>query len=372
MVAKTKPTQFGGDPAHVVIHGPSAGAGSVEHHLAAYGGEDKGLFVGAVAQSSFWPTQRTVAELAFQYDRFVTDVGCDTADDALTCLRAANLSVIQTANVLRPFPEANTSDPLPLWYWLPTTEGSGDNDNNASQFLVPSNLRAAFAAGRFLAVPLLAGNDADEGTVFASNASTAAEGAAFLGANYPRLDDAQLLYLVKDTYPLAGYAPLPTRAAYFPALAAAYGDATFTCPGNTVAEALYAAAASAGGSRVWNYRVNVLDPDNVASGIGVPHVFESAAIFGPGNTGPYAASWDTTNAAIVPVIMSYFISFIRSLDPNPYKAPDAPAWEDWGSLGGGRGRRLKLQTNDTVMEEVPEDQAERCVVWRDLSNSTQQ
>lgn len=360
----------------MVIHGPSAGAGSVEHHLAAYGGEDRGLFVGAVAQSSFWPTQRTVADLAFQYDRFVAEVGCgggagnsSSADAlALACLRAADLSAIQTANVLRPFPEANnSSDPqvLPLWYWLPATEGS--SSSNASQLLVPSNLGAAFAAGRFLAVPLLAGNDADEGTVFASNASTPAEGAAFLAANYPRLDDAQLRGLVDDTYPLAGYAPLPTRAPYFPALAAAYGDATFTCPSNTVAEALYAVAAP-----VWNYRVNVLDPDNVASGLGVPHVFENAAIFGPGNTGPYAASWDTTNAPIVPVIMSYFISFIRSLDPNPYKAPGAPAWEDWGSLGGGRGRRLKLQTNDTVMEEVPQDQADRCAVWRDLRNSTQQ
>jgi carboxylesterase type B len=45
--------QFGGDPNHVVIHGDSAGAGSVAHHLTAYDGRDMNLFVGAVAESTF-------------------------------------------------------------------------------------------------------------------------------------------------------------------------------------------------------------------------------------------------------------------------------------------------------------------------------
>lgn len=341
-----------------MIHGPSAGAGSVEHHLTAFDGEDKGLFVGVISQSSFWPTQRTVPEVEFQFDRFVNDTNCSAASDALACLRSADIATIQQANVDLPFPGGG-ADPAPLWYWLPVTEGPGD--------LVPGNLYDSFDAGAFVAVPLMVGDDTDEGTVFASNATSPAEVSTFLKNNYPGLTTPDL-DAVNDAYPLAP--PFPLHAAYFPSLAAAYGEATFTCPGNTVAEAM---AGALGPEQVWNYRVNIQDPVNLAEGIGVPHVFENAAIFGPANVGQAAAaSWTTTNAAIVPVIMSYYISFVRALNPNTYKVTDAPSWEDWGDIGVGRGNRLKLQTNDTVMEEVPQDQADRCALWKGLSNSTQQ
>ncbi|GLA67744.1 hypothetical protein AtubIFM54640_002278, partial [Aspergillus tubingensis] len=62
-------SQFGGDPDHVIAHGDSAGAGSVTHHMTAYGGRAEGLFAGAVLESPFWPTLRTVAEMEFQYTR---------------------------------------------------------------------------------------------------------------------------------------------------------------------------------------------------------------------------------------------------------------------------------------------------------------
>lgn len=342
----------------MVIHGPSAGAGSVEHHLTAYDGEDKGLFVGAISQSSFWPTQRTVPEVEFQYDRFVIDTNCFTASDALACLRSADIATIQQANVDLPFPEGGVN-PVPLWYWLPVTEGPGT--------LVSGNLYSSFETGNFVQVPLMIGDDTDEGTVFASNASSPAQVSTFLKNNYPRLT-APDLRDINDAYPLAR--PFPLHAAYFPSLAAAYGEATFTCPGNTVAEAM---AEALGPEQIWNYRVNILDPVNLAQGIGVPHVFENAAVFGPTNVGGVTAtSWTTTNAAIVPVIMSYYISFVRALNPNTYKTTRAPSWGDWGDVGVGRGNRLKLQTNDTVMEEVPQDQADRCALWKRLSKRTQQ
>lgn len=341
-----------------MIHGPSAGAGSTEHHLAAYDGEDRGLFVGAIAQSSFWPTQRSVQDMEFQFSKFVIDTDCFTADDALKCLRAADLDTIQKANIDLPFPEGG-ENPVPIWYWLPVTEGPG--------MLVSDNLYNSFSSGAFIKVPTMIGDDTDEGTVFVSNASSPAQVSTFLKNNYPKLTAEQLLD-INDAYPRT--AALPQHAAYFPSLAAAYGEATFTCPGNAVAESV---AAFLSPDQVWNYRLNVLDPANVASGIGVPHVFENVAIFGRGNTGTYASSWDTTNAAIIPVIMSYYISFVRSLDPNTHRVATAPAWDTWGDeLGSGRGYRLKLQTNNTVMEEVPQDQADRCALWSQLSNSTQQ
>ncbi|KUI59697.1 Lipase 1 [Cytospora mali] len=346
--------KFGGDPSHVVIHGASAGGGSVAHHLTAYDGEDKGLFVGAVPESPFWPTQRTVAEMEFQFRRFVHDTGCSLAEDALHCLRSVDLDTIQAANIDLPFP-GGSDDPAPKWYWLPVMTGPGT--------LVPDRLYDSFLSRKFVKVPLLVGDDTDEGTYFAANASTQSQVSQFLKNNYPGLNETQLDQ-INSAYPLTE--PFPEHAAYYPSAAAAYGDSTFTCPGNTMAESMSSFYDS---YKVWDYRYNVLDPSILAEGFGVPHTFETSAIFGPGYAGSASESYYTINAEIVPVIMSYYVSFIRSLNPNTYRYQGSPAWETWGDLGNGRGFRLKIQTNDTVMEEVPQQLADRCSLWRELSRA---
>lgn len=323
-------------------------------HLTAYDGEDEGLFVGAVPESTFWPTQRTVAEMEFQFDRFVNDTGCIDADDTLNCLRFTDLDTIQAADIALPFPGGSDS-PEPKWYWLPVTTGPGT--------LVPDRLYNSFSSGKFIKVPLLVGDDTDEGTDFAVNASTPGEVSQFLKNNYPGLSQTQLDQ-INQAYPLTE--PFPQHAAYFPSAAAAYGDAAFTCPGNTMAESM---ASFYDSHRVWNYRYNVLDATMLAEGVGVPHTFETAAIFGPGYAGSAADSYYTTNEAIVPVVMNYWISFVRALDPNTYKYGAAPEWETWGNGEHGTGNRLKFQTYDTVMEEVPQELADRCALWKTLSNA---
>lgn len=310
--------------------------------------------------------------MEFLFDQLLNDTGCASSNRStgsdIACLRSADLATIQKGNVDIPFP-GNSANPLPLWSWLPVTEGEGG--------LVTANLYDSFETGHFVKVPLLVGNVNDEGTVFVTNASSPAEVSAFLKANYPNLNEEQLS-VINEAYPLM--VPLPRHAAYFPSLAAAYGENTFTCPGNALAGAM---ARFLSADQVWNYRFNVQDPDNIAAGFGVPHVLESAAIFGPGNSGGFAQSYLTTNAAIVPVTMMYAISFVRSLDPNTYKLETAPTWEAWGEIGRGsslwrggfgheRGNRLKLQTNTTAMEQVPQDQAKRCMLWKHLSDTTQQ
>lgn len=326
------------------------------HHLTAYEGEDKGLFVGAVPESTFWPTQRTVAEMEFQFDLFVNDTGCSDADDPLQCLRSTDLDTIQAANIDCPFPGGSNS-PLPLWYWLPVLTGPGT--------LVSDRLYDSFGSGKFVKVPLLVGDDTNEGTDFAVNASTPGEVSQFLQNNYPKLYKTQLNHINK-AYPLSE--PFPRHAAYFPSAAWAYGDAAFTCPGNTMAESM---AEFYDSDKVWNYRYNVLDPTMLAEGVGVPHTFETTAIFGPGFAGSVSESYYTTNEAIVPLVMNYWISFVRALDPNTHKSEMAPVWETWGGDEDehGRGNRLKFQTYDTVMEEVSQELADRCALWKILSNA---
>jgi carboxylesterase type B len=337
--------QFGGDPDRVVIHGDSAGAGSVAHHLVASGGRNTDLFVGAVAESTFWPTERTVEQMEFQYDRFVKDLDCETPGDSLECLRALDIETLQKFNIDRPFPGGSIT-PSPLWYFLPVVDGD----------LIPDHLYSLFSQGKFIQVPLIVSDDTNEGTGFAYNASTPSEVAQFMKNNYPGLSQDQL-EMISDAYPVMH--SLPKHAAYFPSAAAAYGEATFTCPGNLMAEAMAKKS-----SEVWNYRFNVRDPTEIANGMGVPHVFDLPAIFGVGETNEPTYSYANSNAKIVPITMDYYISFMKALNPNPYRNQDAPEWLSWGL---GTGQRLKLQTNATQMEDVPQGQVDRCSMWKRLA-----
>lgn len=61
--------------------------------------------------------------------------------------------------------------------------------------------------------------------------------------------------------------------------------------------------------------------------------------------------------------MSYWISFVIALDPNPFRYATAPAWDNWS----GHGVRLKIETNTTEIEMVPTDQLNRCAMWKGLA-----
>ncbi|RDW79619.1 hypothetical protein BP6252_04257 [Coleophoma cylindrospora] len=334
---------FGGDPDHVVIHGVSAGAGSVALHLTAYGGRDDKLFVGAIGESVFFPTQPKVSELEFQFDSYATLAGCGGATDELTCLRAQNVSVLQTANVAMAFPGATGAT---IFYFTPCIDGD----------LIRQYPYLSFESGEFIDVPLMFGNANDEGSLFVNNATSPADVATWMVDYYPHLAPTDT-DSINTQYPLM--AAVAKHAAYFPSLAAAYGESTFTCPAITILQS-YVQYFSA--SKAWSYRVNIQDQKDIAAGLGVSHTMEIPAIFGVGFV-PGAASFATYNAPVVPVVMHYFISFIRSLTPNEFKYSEAPYWEPYTTAQ----RRMKLQTNATAMEDVPVDQLGRCAFWKGLA-----
>ncbi|KAG9225175.1 hypothetical protein CCMSSC00406_0007414 [Pleurotus cornucopiae] len=95
-------SKFGGDPNRVTIWGRSAGAGSVLQHVVARNGRtNPPLFRAAISSSSFLPSQHpfdgAVPERIFS--QVVSQTRCGDAADALSCLRAANVSVLQAANM---------------------------------------------------------------------------------------------------------------------------------------------------------------------------------------------------------------------------------------------------------------------------------
>ena len=87
-----------------MIQGGSARGGSVAFHLTVDGGRDDKLFVGAIFESRFLPTHRSVAQSEFQYNRFVEGVGCSSHGDTLACLRSKDTSILQGADVASHFP----------------------------------------------------------------------------------------------------------------------------------------------------------------------------------------------------------------------------------------------------------------------------
>ncbi|KAF2161330.1 hypothetical protein M409DRAFT_28367 [Zasmidium cellare ATCC 36951] len=341
---------FGGDPNHVVIHGASAGAGSIAYHLTAYNGRNENLFAGAISESTFFPTHRTVPEMEFQFARFAHNVSCPNDANVMPCLRSKDLATLQSADYYQPFPGRQNA---PDWYFLPVVDGT----------FSPDLLYNLLAQGRFVKVPLLTGHDTDEGNGFAANAATNADFLSFLLDNYPNLTPAQI-GRINATYPLLP--PLPLHAEWFPSAAAAYGDSTFKCPSNYLASTMSAYFSP---NRVWNYHYNVLDLTDQAFGSAVPHTAETPAIFGPGSVDCGDCSYTTYNAPIVPVVMSYFISFVRDLDPNPGRLEGSPYW---GSFGRGAGRRLRVEINGTGMEGVGEDQRRKCEMWRGFAQTMEQ
>lgn len=148
--------KFGGDRDRVVIHGASAGAGSVAMHMldprnidAQTSGQQ--LFVGAVAESLFFPAQPRCEELGWQFERAAKAAGCmtDGGPKVMDCLRQADVGLLQEkVNVPSPFPGRSGN---PLFYWTPCVDGE----------LIPDNPYSLFSRGLHVKVPVMFGFDTD-------------------------------------------------------------------------------------------------------------------------------------------------------------------------------------------------------------------
>ena len=361
--------EFGGDPEHVILHGESAGAGSVALQLVAYAGKDEGLFAGAIAESVFMPGLPEPSDLQYQFDRVVNATDCSEEDDTIACLRKMDSADLQAQNIKAPF---DGRDYRSYFYWAPTTDGDMFPD-------FPSKL---YAKGDFVKVPLLTGSCSDgkppnvymhlnyriltqysEGSNYAVNAGSSAQFIRYMQNEYPYLttNDTETIL---DLYPKEPQ--LPKHDIWFPSASRAYSEVTFVCPTNNMLDAY---AEHGDPKSLWSYRYNVQITEFIEDGLGVPHVANAPAVFGPdmtsAKTGP---SYRSYNAPMIPIVQKYWISFVRNLDPNTDRHEDAPTWETWGTDQD----RLVFELNNNTMESVDQGQRERCQAWLDMSGSTKQ
>ncbi|KAG6915819.1 hypothetical protein DXG01_009693 [Tephrocybe rancida] len=311
---------FGGNPSKVTINGESAGGSSVELHLVANG--EANLFTGAIAQSvsrAPLPTPEQ-QELLFQFYAEQAGCGVDTTTKKLACLRSASVSALARAQ------DAGSSSAFTgslYKRFVPVLDGKTFVD-------YPTPL---ITSGNFATVPLIVGATTNETLAAGSTIATA----------------------------LTSFCPSITEA-----------DLTALNERTIMASSLSKKIPS------WTYRYNQRNP--TSSSLGVEHAAENWMMFLGTNTGTNGTTAFTPmtpiETAFAQELIAYWLSFVRSGNPNSYKLARSP---EWPSYSAKKRSRIVLQqaTTDTAVatgsfvEEEEETETRRCTLTASQADTQQ-
>ncbi|WP_019070511.1 carboxylesterase/lipase family protein [Streptomyces hokutonensis] len=295
---RTEIGAFGGDARNVTLAGESAGGYSVCAQLASPAAA--GLFDRAIIESGpcagspdrpFAPSSVPLSTARATGADLAAKVGCGGARDTTACLRRVSVPRLLAAQATDQQPAHNTP-------------------------LLPADPGAAIAAGRFHHVPVLIGNNHDEGNgwaagiIRAGNPVTPTTWPDVVSAFFPSPGQAKAIV---HEYPVH-------RSDGGPVFGAVIGDANFACPTARTDTALRAAQVP-----TWRYEFADEHAPPLTSGtppfpLGAPHASELPYLF---DLVGRPREMTAAQHRLADTMLDYWTQFARTADPN---SPASPNW----------------------------------------------
>lgn len=343
-------TLFGGNPDHIVVKGDSAGGNAIDILLAANNGIGfRSLFVGAISSSTGWGAEGYPADRDQALTNNLNSTGCMNATDPIDCMRMMPIAEFQNKTAKDG--------------WGPTIDG---------QLIVAPHYQM-FEQDRFQNIPVIYGYASDEATPnFISNQKvnttqevsddiknkigesvTDAEMQAVLAAYPESLNNVS--FFGRNVGRRANDSLWQGSGAQWQRDAAIRTELSLHCVAAFFSD-MYAAA-----EQVHNYayRYNILDETpggNADKGLFSPHTSELYAVWGKNNTDggdPGCLSLDPADPLScvtgAKITQAYWISFVRTLDPNALRLAGSPEWKPWTIA---QPNRIVLSNNEAAMEEM--------------------